>query len=200
LSDVWGRDRGTPVDRYYIESFLREHAQDVRGDVLELLDSGYTDRFGHDVSRRDVLDVDPANSRATVVTDLAAADAIASDLYDCFILTQTLQFIYEVGAAVAQAHRILRPGGVVLCTVPSVSRVARRSLDSEHWRFTAASCTRLFGDVFGEAAVEVRSYGNVLACVGFLVGLAAEELRRKELEFVDPHFPLVIAVRAIRGS
>jgi SAM-dependent methyltransferase len=200
LSDVWGRDRGTPVDRYYIDSFLAEHADEIRGDVLELLDSEYTDRFGSGVSKRDVLDIDPANSRATVVADLAAADEIASAAYDCFILTQTLQFIYDVRAAVRHAHRILRPGGVVLCTVPSVSRVARRNLDSEHWRFTQASCGRLFGDVFGPDAVRVRSYGNVLACVAFLAGLAAEELTPGELDFEDAYFPLIVSVRAQRSS
>jgi SAM-dependent methyltransferase len=200
LSDAWGRDRGTPVDRYYIESFLSQHAGDIRGDVLELLDSGYADRFGRGVSKCDVLDIDRDNPRATVIADLAAADAIAVASYDCFILTQTLQFIYDVRAAVSHAHRILRPGGVVLCTVPSVSRVARRHLESEHWRFTVASCTRLFGDVFGPGAVEVRSYGNVLACVSFLAGLAAEELSQHELDEDDPFFPLLIAVRAVRDS
>jgi SAM-dependent methyltransferase len=198
LSDVWGRDRGTPVDRYYIESFLTEHAEDIHGDVLELLDSGYTDRFGRGVSRCDILDIDRENTRATVIADLADADAIAAATYDCFILTQTLQFIYDVRAAVSHAHRILKPGGVVLCTVPSVSRVARRNLDSEHWRFTAASCARLFGDAFGPGAIEVRSYGNVLACGAFLFGLAAEELTADELEVADDYFPLLIAVRARR--
>jgi SAM-dependent methyltransferase len=197
LSDVWGRDRGTPVDRYYIESFLADHADDIRGDVLELLDSGYADRFGRGVSRCDILDIDRENPNATVVADLAAADAIATATYDCFILTQTLQFIYDVRAAVSHAHRILKPGGAVLCTVPSVTRVARRNLDSEYWRFTAASCARLFGDVFGPG-VEVRSYGNVLACGAFLFGLAAEELTADELEVADDYFPLLIAVRARR--
>jgi SAM-dependent methyltransferase len=200
VSDVWGRDRGTPIDRYYIESFLRRHSGDIRGDVLELLDSGYTDRFGTGVTTCDILDIDPQNPRATLVADLAAADDIAEASYDCFILTQTLQFIYDVRAAVSHAYRILRPGGVVLCTVPSVSRVARRTLDSEHWRFTQASCQRLFGDVFRPDAVAVRSYGNVLACVAFLAGLAAEELTPDELEFEDVYFPLVVSVRATRSA
>ena len=39
VSDHWGWDRGTPVDRYYIEQFLAEHAADVRGRVLEVKDS-----------------------------------------------------------------------------------------------------------------------------------------------------------------
>ena len=46
VSEMWGYDRGTPVDRYYIEAFLREQRALIRGDVLEMQDSGYTDQFG----------------------------------------------------------------------------------------------------------------------------------------------------------
>jgi hypothetical protein len=38
--------------------------------VLEVEDSGYTERFGHELTERAVLDVDPANPRATYVADL----------------------------------------------------------------------------------------------------------------------------------
>ena len=31
LSTVWGADRGTPLDRFYIEGFLEEHLSDIRG-------------------------------------------------------------------------------------------------------------------------------------------------------------------------
>src|SRR6266478_325221 len=106
LSDHWGFDRGTPLDRYYIERFLEEHCQDIRGRVLEVRDSRYTDRYGTAVQRRDVLDIDPRNPNATIVVDLATADAIPPDQFDCFVLTQTLQFIYDTRAAVAHAHRI----------------------------------------------------------------------------------------------
>lgn len=199
LSDVWGRDRGTPVDRYYIERFLEGERDWIRGHVLELLDDGYARRFGLAADRIDVLDIDTANSRATIVADLASADAIAADTFDCFILTQTLQFVYDVGAAVAHAHRMLKPGGVLLCTVPAVSRIARRHLDSEYWRFTAASCARLFGDVFARGTVEVRSYGNVLTAIAFLTGIAHEELSTAELDANDDYFPVIVAVRATKA-
>src|SRR5690349_22309374 len=35
LSQSWGFDRGTPIDRYFIESFLARHADAIRGRVLE---------------------------------------------------------------------------------------------------------------------------------------------------------------------
>jgi hypothetical protein len=200
LSDEWGFDRGTPIDRYYIERFLIGHRSDIRGSVLEVKNSTYTNRFGNGVEHCDVLDIDPANARATIVTDLAAADAVAADLFDCFVLTQTLQFIYDTRAAIGHAHRMLRSGGVLLVTVPAVSRIAPRyGLPSDYWRFTTAACSRLFGDVFGAQQVAVRSYGNVLTSIAFMAGLAAEELRPRELALADPYFPLVVTVRAVKA-
>lgn len=199
LSDTWGFDRGTPVDRHYIEEFLAEHGGDIRGRVLEVQDSGYTDRFGSGVERRDVLDVDPANPRATLVADLAAADGIPADTFDCFILTQTLHLIYDAPAALGHARRLLRPGGVLLATLPAVSRVSRGvGVDGDYWRFTAASCSALFGEVFGPGQAAVRTYGNVLTAIAFLTGLAREELRRRELDAHDPFFPVIVAARAVK--
>src|SRR5829696_5733833 len=64
FSRKWGYDRGTPIDRVYIEEFLARHADDVRGACLEVMNARYTDRFGGArVTRSDVLDINPANTR-----------------------------------------------------------------------------------------------------------------------------------------
>src|SRR3954469_4773203 len=88
LSQQWGADRGTPMDRYYVQRFLDAHRGDIRGRVLEVKDAEYTRRYGNQVASSDVLAVDPANAQATIVADLSTADAIPANSYDCFILTQ----------------------------------------------------------------------------------------------------------------
>jgi SAM-dependent methyltransferase len=199
VSAHWGFDRGTPVDRYYIERFVAAHRGDIRGRVVEMYDSGYTDRFGTGVTRRDVLDLDQGNPHATIVTDLAAADSVADDTFDCFILTQTLQFILDVPAALRHVHRMLRPGGVALVTVPAVSRLAPGyGLERDYWRFTPASCAALFASAFGSGAAEVRGQGNVRTAIAFLAGLAREELPRAALEAQDDFFPVIVTVRAVK--
>lgn len=197
LSDSFGYDRGTPVDRYYIEKFLKEHRQDICGHVLEVKDSGYTDQYGTAVEQRDVLDIDSSNPKASIVADLAAADSIPSDSFDCFILSQTLLLIYDVRAAIAHAHRILRPGGVLLATVPAASRICI-SLQADYWRFTVASCSALFGEVFGSDHITVTSHGNVLSAIAFLTGMAYQELSARELDAHDDYIPLIITIRAVK--
>ncbi|MFO0755139.1 MAG: methyltransferase domain-containing protein [Byssovorax sp.] len=197
LSDAWGFDRGTPIDRHYIDRFLGAHQQDIRGRLLEVRDTRYAERFGPPDAPVDVLDIDPENWRATILADLAAADAIPSERFDCFLLVQTLQYIRDVPAALRHTRRILRPGGVVLAVVPGVQRSDPAYLDGDYWRFTRASCQALFGEAFGASAVTVTPYGNVLSCIASLSGLAAQELRHDELTTSDPSFPVYLfGVRA----
>ena len=191
----WGYDRGTPIDRWYIERFLAAHQADVKGRVLEVKDSGYTDRFGSGLTERGVLDIDAANPHATYVTDLATCDGVPDDHFDCFILTQTLQLVFELQDAVRQVHRILRPGGVVLVTMPVLSRITDPPL-MDYWRFTPHAARRLFETVFEPTSVDVSACGNVFSEVAFLQGLAAEDVDERKLRVDDGRFPLVACLRA----
>jgi SAM-dependent methyltransferase len=201
ISPVFGLDRGLPIiDRYYIEAFLAKHAADIRGRVLEMGDPAYTSRFGGDrVTRSDVLHYVAGNPKATIVGDLTTADHIPSDSFDCIILTQTLQMILDVRAALHHLHRILKPGGVLLATSHGISRIARREgIDpwGEYWHFTAQSTGHLFGARFPADHLQIVTYGNVLSAAASLYGLAAADLTTQELNHCDPNFEVIVAVRA----
>ena len=196
VSDHWGFDRGTPVDRYYFDEFLEEHRGDIRGDVLEVKSPDYTRRFGSGVTAEHVLDIDPDSPGATVVADLNEPSSLPTGAYDCFLLMQTLQLIRYPEVALATAWSSLRPGGTLLLTVPTASRVERAYGD--YWRFTAAGVEELLARNCPGARVDVRSYGNVLACTAFLLGLAAQELRTDRLRDHDPDVPLVVCARATK--
>jgi len=202
LSRQWGFDRGLPVDRYYIERFLAAHASDIQGRTLEIGDDVYTRRFGNiRVSHSDVLHAVPGNPKATVVADLVAGDQLPTSHYDCIIYTQTLPFIYDVPAALRTLHRILKPGGSLLVTIPGITKMSTEDMSSwgAYWRFTRMSSHRLFTEVFPPGAVTVETYGNVGAAVAFLHGLAAEELPHEDLDYADSEYEVLIAVRAIKA-
>jgi len=198
ISDHWGRDRGTPIDRWYIDRFLGANQADVRGRALEVRDAGYLTRFGGAVSSIDILDVDPANPQATIVADLSAPGALPDARFDVIVLTQVLQYVADVPVAIATLHAALAPGGTLLLTVPGISRIGRSDLEVDLWRFTPAGMARLLHATFDPADVEVAGHGNVLAATAFVAGVAAEELQERELEVHDPAFPVVVTVRAVR--
>jgi SAM-dependent methyltransferase len=202
FSREFGYDRGQPIDRYYIERFLSAHASDVRGHVLEIADDTYTRRFGGErVTRSDVLHVVEGQVGATIVGDLTCADHVPSGSFDCVILTQTLQFIYDVPAALRTVGRILRPGGTVLATIPGITPISRYDMDrwGHYWAFTSLSLRRLFEAVFPADMIAVEEHGNVLAASAFLYGIAAEELRQSELDVRDPDYEVIVTVRAVRA-
>jgi SAM-dependent methyltransferase len=205
ISDTFGFDRGLPIDRYYIEQFLKDHSACIRGRVLEIGDSTYTTMFGGrdgPIEQSDVLDVQPENPRATLIADLTEPERFAPEAFDCVICTQTLPFIYDIKAAVGTLHRILRPGGAVLATVPCVSRIWTKGdrLYGDYWRFTSRSSRMLFEELFASDDVTVTPYGNVLSAASFLYGLATSELTLGELDSYDPGFQVVIGIKALKEA
>ncbi|HJU90702.1 MAG TPA: glycosyltransferase [Gemmatimonadaceae bacterium] len=203
LSRDWGFDRGRPVDRYYIERFLSSYSGDIRGTVLEVADDTYTTRFGGDkVQRREVLDLSPRNPAATIVGDLSQDDLLPDETFDCMIVTQTLQLVYDIPKAVGTLYRALKPGGVLLVTVPGISQIARdgREQWNDCWRFTDFSARRLFAEHFPPESLDVQAHGNVLVASAFLQGMAVEDLRTSELEHRDRDYQLVITIRAAKPA
>ena len=199
VSALFGIDRGTPIDRYYIERFLADRAALIRGRVLEIGDSHYSRRFGGDrVTVFEVLHATPQNRAATIVGDLTEVSTLPANAIDCFICTQTFNFIFDVQKAVAGAHFLLKPGGVLLATVGGISQISRYDMErwGDYWRFTTASIQKLFEPVF-RGGIELETYGNVLAATAFLQGIAVEELPdRTLLDEHDPDYQLLITIVA----
>jgi glycosyltransferase involved in cell wall biosynthesis len=198
ISKQFGFDRGLPIDRFYIERFLTRHASEIVGRALEIGDDGYTRRFGGSrVSSADVLHVHEGNPRATIVGDLTDPRVLPANAFDCIVLTQTLQLIYDVRAAVRHLHRALAPGGVVLATAPGISQIDRGEWGrSWFWSFTPAALERLFAECFGGDEVLVEYHGNVFAATAFLQGLAVADVDPAKLEPLDKAYPVIVGVRA----
>lgn len=203
VSTVFGVERGTPIDRYYIDRFLAQNANLIAGRVLEVGDSTFSRKHGGErVTAYEVLHAVAGNSKATLVGDLTNPGTLPENQVDCFVCTQTFNFIFEVQKAVAGAHRLLKPGGVLLATVSGISQISRYDAErwGDYWRFTSASVEKLFAPVFG-ADVEVQTYGNVLAATAFLQGVAVEDLPDATLlDRQDPDYQLIITVVARKAG
>lgn len=189
-----GYDRGTPIDRPLIESFLDRNRVLVRGRVLEIKSADYTRRFGGPaVSDEVVVDIDATNEAATLVADLCVAGSLGDVRVDCVILTQTLQFLAEPAVALANTWAALEPGGALLVTTPCVSGVDPWLGQNDLWRFTQHGLASLIGRSCPDAHTTVEALGNVLLAAAYLYGLAAEELDGSAYLDTDPKFPLTVA-------
>ncbi len=200
ISRLWGYDRGQPIDRRYIENFLERHAGDIRGRVLEFHSNSYTRLLGGNrVTKSDVLNVEEGNPNSTFIGDLAAAHHLPTSAFDCIIMTQVLQYVYDLHGAIFTLHRILKPRGVILATMPGIVPFHPDEWPF-YWSITGAAAERLFNERFPTSASEIEPHGNVLAAIALLQGLASEELERAELDHEDPSYPVVIAVRVVKPA
>jgi SAM-dependent methyltransferase len=200
ISPGFGLSRGgTPIDRFYIERFLARHASDISGVVLEVADSEYTERFGHDLRKIDVLHL-REQAGVTVVADLCDPPELNWGGYDSIVLTQTLQFVPDPAVALRTVVHLLRSGGVLLATVPGISQISRYDADrwGDRWRFTRQSAVELGEAAFGVGNVSAESFGNVLAAVGVLHGLVVEDVPRPMLEIFDPDYEVIVALRGVK--
>jgi Methyltransferase domain len=200
LSRAFGFDRGQPIDRHYIDLFLSQHHELISGDVLEVAGNEYTTRHGGSRARSFELYTTSVERPGVVVGDLTQQQTLPAARFDCFVCTQTFNFIYDVHAAVRGAAHLLVDGGHLLATVGAVSQISRYDMDrwGDYWRFSTVACERLFAESF--SSVQVSAFGNLTAAVGLLRGFAVEDLPSSSvLDTHDPDYPVVIGIVARKG-
>ncbi len=199
VSRSFGLDRGTPIDRYYIEKFLNENSNLIQGSVLEIAENEYTKKFGSYAEKSDILSYENS-SGATIVGDLSTGVNIPQNKFDCFILTQTIQMIYNVKSALKHAYAALKPGGCLLITASGISQISRYDMDrwGEYWRFTTKSLQQLLEEIDVKSEIAVESFGNVATAKAFLDGISAEELDKNIIDYNDKDYQLLICAKVVK--
>ena len=195
---AFGGEVGTPIDRYYIEHFLQKYSNRIYGDVMEVAESTYTYKFGHDIHNAYKLHVEGTDG--CIKGNLETGEGIYENSVDCFICTQTLQCIYDIHSVMRNVYKLLRPGGTALITAHGISQIAMYSYRNwgEYWRFTDMSLRRLAEEVFDKNKINIVSYGNMKTAMCFLYGLCQENLKKEDFEQTDEMFQFVLGAVCIK--
>lgn len=201
FSRSYGFDRGGPIDRFFIDRFLRSHAPSVKGRVLEIGDNEYTLLIGGDnVEKSDILHVNENNHKATFIGDLSDAPTLPSDAFDCIILTQTLHLIWDVKDALETCKRVLKKGGCLLLTVPGISQIeVGEWATTWYWSFTDRSMKKFMNETFGEGNYELDVFGNAYLASAFLFGVGQGEVDPRFYDLQDPYYQMLICVKAVKN-
>jgi hypothetical protein len=200
ISSVFGCDRGTPIDRYYIEKFLAENKSKIKGVCCEIAEDAYCSGLGHNIIKQEVFDYDNANPLATIIGDLTKHESLPTNHLDCFVCTQTFNFIYDVKSAFVGAYQMLKSNGVLLATVSGLSQISRYDMDrwGDYWRFTDLSLKKLAEET-GFNNITVKAYGNALAATAFIQGVAVEDLSNvKLLDVLDKDYQITLGLIAVK--
>lgn len=189
----FGYTRGTPVDRFYLEQFV----DDIRSQVV-----GVTLEIGGRPGNRELyefwgateyytMDADP-RAGADLIADAHDRSACKQESLDCVILFNVLEHCARPWDVVENVHHWLKKGGTVFCMVPNIQRIHRDPRD--YWRILPDALQGLF-DRF---MTRVITYGSLLTSIAALSGVATEELTLAELGQVNPQYPVVSCVVAIK--
>jgi SAM-dependent methyltransferase len=152
----------------------------VPADHLNVLDVGgrlqpYRPLVEHRLTRYVAVDL----QSTPLVNMIGRAESLplADEMFDLVFCTQVLEYIYEPARVTAEIYRVLKPGGILLISVPTI---AMRDADEEYWRFQPASLRKLLAAF---SSVEIAAEGSSVTGFFRMVNVfLARALRFKVLQ------------------
>lgn len=189
-ADIW--PPLTPA-RYYINEFLMLYRKHVKGICVEFSPPVYRDYLikNKRIKQYEVWNI-TAHEGVTVVADLQDAKSVEDNRFDSIICTHVLSAIPHPEKAISEIRRVLKPGGLILCTVPCIlQKYAPDPVDC--WRFTIDSLKNLFRDF---KKTKYHSYGNAATVAGSPYYLMTSHFPDSIMSYNDPTCPSILAVAA----
>ncbi len=188
------RGKGLTSGRYYIRNFLSMYADECKGAFLEFGEPFFRDMFNpQHITSYDIIDILP-NDSVTIAADIQQCPQIASNTFDVIVCTQVLEHVANPFLAVAELHRILKPGGKLLITVPA--SYPYHADPQDYWRYSVDSLHLLLDPLFTD--VRLHSYGNQLIVVAAYWFWMADHLPKKALDTVNPKCPTILCAYAVK--
>lgn len=199
ISCRFGSEFGTPIDRVYIEKFIREQSQYIRGTVMEIAEDKYARAYQSQISEMQILHVNGWGENV-IKGNFATGEGIVPNSVDCLICTQTLPFIFDLNNTIRNIYALLKEGGTALITVPGITQISLYDYRNwgQYWSFTELSLRKLLQQFFADENIEIKVYGNVKTAVGFLYGVCAETLLESDFAYDNIQYQVIIGARVIK--
>lgn len=110
----------------------------------------------------------------TLLVDIAARAEqmpLAADQFDLVICTQMLEYASAPAAVIVEIHRVLKPGGCLFLSVPSISP---RDADIDAWRFLPAALRNLLSgfnayEIIPEGGSVIGFFRSINVCLSIFV-------------------------------
>ena len=114
------------------------------------------------------------------VDDIGTADDLPYEdaSFDLVVCTQVLEHLPKPGEALAEIHRVLRPGGSALISTHGVFlyHPDPPEGDGDYWRWTHSGLRRAVGEAGTWSDIRVQANGNVIACLAYITAQFVDEL------------------------
>lgn len=126
-----------------------------RGGWREVIESAGAKRETLDIARK-------PGERLDWVADLTDMPQVASARFDSAVCHQVLEHVPRPHKALSEIVRVLKPGGVLILSVPHLSRL--HELPHDYFRFTESGVRVLLEDA-GLEIITLQAYGGILTFI-----------------------------------
>jgi SAM-dependent methyltransferase len=98
--------------------------------------------------------------------------------FDLVLCTQVLEHVEDPAAVLSEIHRVLRPGGAALISTHGVFLFHPDPIEAgaDYWRWTHAGLRKATSEAGDWREIEVRSNGEVIACLAYIAAQFVDEL------------------------
>lgn len=90
----------------------------------------------------------------------------ANHTFDYLFHTEVLEHVYNINLFLKECHRVLKPNGGLLCTIPFQARY--HYIPFDYWRLTPAALQRIFTET-GFQQIQIIPRGNDLTVAAYKV-------------------------------
>lgn len=148
--------------REILESFIKDNANEIRGEVLEVgsKDCRYRALFKN-VDRVIATDIIPDYEKGIKYADIRSLP-YENETFDAVIAFEVMEYFMETQTALNEVRRVLKSGGVFYFSVPFICPVHGNakveSEDTDFVRYTSKAWSVLLDPIFTQ--VEVYSFGG----------------------------------------
>ncbi|MGH7025491.1 MAG: class I SAM-dependent methyltransferase [Caulobacteraceae bacterium] len=123
---------------------------------------------------RETVDIEPRED-LTWTADLEAMPQVPDARYDAVVCHQVLEHVPDPGSALSEIFRVLKPGGLLILSVPHLSRL--HELPHDYFRYTPNGMRAVL-ERSGFEVSQIAPYGGLLTFVHHqaatvVLGLAA---------------------------
>ena len=197
INQDYGWSKGTPIGRYYLNSYMRDFSKNISGLVLEFGQPTYAQNCD---CTYEIIDIDPTNFKANIHGDICSP-TIGEEYdsrYDVIICTAVLQYVTDPQMAVVNMRNMLKEGGALILAQQALSRVDPGvPAGTDRWRFTQHGIAQMME---GFELLDIHHYGNVYAVCAYMLGLPAEKVDIDKLAFADPFHPVITVAHGKKKS
>ena len=194
-SEKFGFDRGTPIDRYYINTFLENlKLENSFNRSLEFGEIHYSDRFK--VKEKYFLSHPAYETRAIsskqISFDLNSAHNYDGIKFDLILSTNVINFTKNPFVSIKHHMDMLNSGGTLVLTASASMPISKFDAErwGDYWRIAPDGLNQLLRTLNCE--YDIHSFGSFVTSIAFLCGLSAEEVDPLDLNENDDRYPIIV--------